>query len=134
MRIINRVGIGMAVLSTMVAVAAYGQKDAASNNASKADTVVDAKWEFAGTRCPIARLISSWGAGRWQMTTAKDRRSFTTCMHPPTLSPHIAGMEDSLMVGARERSVRGGHWRNDDRYRQPCANVEGLVRYDEGRQ
>ena len=42
MRIINQTGIGMAALLTMVAVAAYGQKDTASDNASKADAVADA--------------------------------------------------------------------------------------------
>jgi hypothetical protein len=95
MRIINRVVIGMAVLSTMVAVAAYGQKDAASNNASKADTVVDANGNL---QVPDAYRTTYQFLGSWAMTRAKDRRSFTTCMHPPTLSPHIAGMEDSLMV------------------------------------
>ena len=70
MRIINRVGIGMAVLSTMVAVAAYGQKDAASNNASEADTVVDANGNL---QVPDAyrttyQFLGSWG---WQMTRAK---------------------------------------------------------------
>ena len=42
MRIINQIGIGIAVLLAMVVVAAYGQKDTTPNNASKADAVVDA--------------------------------------------------------------------------------------------
>jgi hypothetical protein len=80
MRIINQVGIGIAVLSAMVAVAAYGQKD----TASKADTVVDANGNLhvPDDYRTIYQFLGSWAS----------------CMHRPGLSLPIEGMEDSLMV------------------------------------
>jgi hypothetical protein len=84
MRIINRVVIGMAVLSTMVAVAAYGQKDAASNNASKADSVVDANGNL---HVPDAyrttyQFLGSWAVaddqGKIVWTVLAQRRNYET--------------------------------------------------------
>src|ERR1700745_1375834 len=91
--IINQVGIGIAVLSAMVAVAAFGQKD----TASKADTVVDANGNLnvPDDYRTIKQFLGSW---LWQLTRARDPRSFTTCMHRPGLSLPIAGMEDFLTV------------------------------------
>jgi hypothetical protein len=82
MRIINRVGIGMAVLSTMVAVAAYGQKDAASNNASKADTVVDANGNL---RVPDAYRTTYQFLGSWAV--ADDQGKGSKELHDVYASP-----------------------------------------------
>jgi hypothetical protein len=82
MRIINRVGIGMAVLSTMVAVAAYGQKDAASNNASKADTVVDANGNL---QVPDAYRTTYQFLGSWAV--ADDQGKGSKELHDVYASP-----------------------------------------------
>ena len=91
MRIINQVGIGIAVLLAMSAVAAYGQQ---KDTASKADTVVDANgnlhvpddyrttYQFLGSwaiaadqskgskELEIARLLNS--SGRANSTSRKN--------------------------------------------------------------
>jgi hypothetical protein len=46
----------------------------------------------------IARPISFWGAGRWQLIRTGVRKSFTTFMHRLELSPPIARAKGSPMV------------------------------------
>ena len=70
MRIINQVGIGIAVLSAMVAVAAYGQKD----TASKADTVVDANGNLhvPDDYRTIYQFLGSWAVAADQGKGSKE--------------------------------------------------------------
>ena len=70
MRIINQVGISIAVLSAMVAVAAYGQKD----TASKADTVVDANGNLhvPDDYRTIYQFLGSWAVAADQGKGSKE--------------------------------------------------------------
>jgi Cytochrome P460 len=70
MRIINQIGIGIAVLLAMVAVAAYGQKD----TASKADTVVDANGNLhvPDDYRTIYQFLGSWAVAADQGKGSKE--------------------------------------------------------------
>jgi len=83
MKTVILVGIGMAGISAMVAVAAHGQMDsAASTNRLKAEAVVDAAGNYTFPMT-IAPRISFWEAGRWLLAKAKVRRSCMSRMHGP---------------------------------------------------
>jgi hypothetical protein len=96
MKTIYALGIGIAGISAMVAVAARGQMDTtASSDGPKAEAVVDANGNL---HVPDAYRTTYQSLGTWAVAAdrARARRSFMSSMHRPGPSPPIARAGVSL--------------------------------------